>query len=133
MNYLTAEQVLFLHARLIAETGESQGVRYLNLLLSALGRPRASFEQRDLYPDITSKAAVLMDSLIRNHPFIDGNNRTGITAAAMFLHINGFKLDVSNIELEAFTMEVVQSQQSIDEISAWFQAHTVSEMIPREV
>lgn len=66
MNYLTAEQVLFLHGRLIAETGGSHGVRDLNMLLSAIGRPQASYDQRDLYPDITTKAAALKDSLIRN-------------------------------------------------------------------
>jgi len=125
MNYLTAEQVLFLHSRLIAETSGSHDVRDLNMLLSALGRPQASYDQRDLYPEITTKAAVLMDSLIRNHPFIDGNKRTGITSAAMFLYINGFRLDVSNLELESFTMGVPKSQHSLDEIAAWFQAHTV--------
>ena len=80
MNHLTAEQVLFMHSRLIAETGGSHGVRDLNMLLSALGRPQASYDQRDLYPEITTKGALLMDSLIRNHPFIDSNKRTGITA-----------------------------------------------------
>lgn len=114
-----------MHSRLIAETGGSHGVRDLNMLLSALGRPQASYDQRDLYPELTTKAAVLMDSLIRNHPFIDGNKRTGITSAAMFLYINGFRLDVSNLELESFTMGVAKSQHSLDEIAAWFQAHTV--------
>ena len=125
MIYLSAEQVLFLHARLIAETGGSHGVRDLKMLLSALGRPQASYDQSDLYPEITTKAAALMDSLIRNHPFIDGNKRTGITAAAMFYHINGFRLDVTNVELESFTLEVAQSKHSIDEIAAWFQMYTV--------
>ena len=77
MSCRTAEQVLFLHARLIAETGGSHGVRDLNMLLSALGRPRASYDQRDLFPEITTEAAVLLDSLIRNHPLIDGNKGTG--------------------------------------------------------
>jgi death-on-curing protein len=125
MIYLTAEQVLFLHARIIAETRGSQGVRDLKMLLSALGRLQASFEQRDLYPDLFTKAAVLMDSLIRNHPFVDGNKRTGITAAAMFLQMNGFGLEVGNLELESFTMEVAQSRQSIDEMAAWFQVHAI--------
>lgn len=66
-----------------------------------------------------------MDSLIRNHPFIDSVKRTGITAAAMFSHMNGFGLEISNDKLELFTLEAAQSQHSIDEIADWFQAHTV--------
>jgi len=64
-----------------------------------------------------------MDLLICNHPFIDGNKRTGITAAATFYRINGFRLDVTNVELEIFTLGVAQSKHSIDEIAAWFKAH----------
>ena len=71
MEYLTPEQILFLHARLIEETGGGEGVRDVGLLLSAIARPQASFDDKDLYPDIFSKAAALMDSLIRNHPFLD--------------------------------------------------------------
>jgi death-on-curing protein len=54
-------------------------------LLSALGRPQATFDGNDLYSDQFSKAASLMDSLIRNHPFVDGNKRTAITVAALFM------------------------------------------------
>ena len=60
MIYLSPEQLLFLHARLVDETGGSHGVRDLNMLLSALGRPQASYDNRDLYPDIYTKAAALM-------------------------------------------------------------------------
>lgn len=120
MIYLTPEQILFLHDRLVAETGGSHGVRDLNLLLSAVSRPRASFDDRDLYPDLFSKAAALMDSLTNNHPFVDGNKRTGIAAAALFLQANGYHLQVSNTELEKFTLEVARSQRKIEEIAAWF-------------
>ena len=88
MIYLSPEQLLFLHARLVDETGGSHGVRDLNMLLSALGRPQASYDKDDLYPDIYKKAAALMDSLIRNHPFLDGKERTGIAAAVIFLRMN---------------------------------------------
>lgn len=123
MRYLTAEQVLFLHARLVAETGGSHGVRDLGLLLSAIGRPQASFDDQDLYPDLFTKAGVLMDSLVRNHPFVDGNKRTGIAVAALFLRINGYRLDAGNVKLEKFTLETARSQHTTDEIAAWLQAH----------
>ncbi len=124
MNYLTAEQVLFIHARLVSETGGSHGVRDLSMLLSAIGRPQTSFDDQDLYPDLFSKAAALLDSLIRNHPFVDGNKRTGITAAALFLQVNGYWLTATNSALEKFTIEVAQAQQNVAEIAAWFQANT---------
>ena len=126
MIYLTAEQVLFLHARLVAETGGSHGVRDINMLLSALGRPQASFDDRDLYPALYHKAAALMDSLIRNHPFVDGNKRTGIASTALFLVINGYRLVASNADLEKFTIEVARSQHTLDEISTWLEAYARS-------
>jgi len=95
-HYLTPEQVLFLHSRLIAETGGGHGVRDLGMLLSALGRPQATFDEKDLYPDLFSKAAALMDSLVCNHPFVDGNKRTAITAAALFLGANGYRFVVES-------------------------------------
>jgi death-on-curing protein len=119
MNYLTAEQILFLHSRLVDETGGSHGVRELSLLLSAVGRPQASFGAQDLYPDVFFKAAALIDSLIRNHPFMDGNKRTGIAAAGVFLMRNGYRLCTSNAELEQLTLEVAQSNTTIQDIAGW--------------
>ncbi len=124
MNYLTVEQVLFLHARLIEETGGSHGVRDVPLLESAVARPRATFGGEDLYPDLATKAAALMDSLIRNHPFIDGNKRTGIAAAGLFLHQNGRRLTATNPELEAFTVYVAASGPNISEITEWLESHS---------
>ena len=123
MIYLTTEQVLFLHARLVAETSGSHGVRDLCLLLSAVGRPQVSFDNPDLYPDLFTKVAALMDSLVRNHPFVDGNKRTGIAAAAMFLRINGYRLIAKNEELEQYTLEEAQSLHSVEEMAGWFQTH----------
>jgi death-on-curing protein len=126
VNYLTVEQVLFLHARLIEETGGSHGVRDVALLESAVARPRATFGGEDLYPDLVTKAAALMDSLIRNHPFIDGNKRTGIAAAGLFLRQNGRRLIATNPELEAFTLYVAESGPNISEITEWLESHSTS-------
>lgn len=127
MRALTVEQVLFLHARLVEETGGAHGVRDLSLLESAVARPWATFGGRDLYPDLFSKAAALMDSLIHNHPFIDGNKRTGIAAAALFLRQNGHHLTATSEELEEFTLRVAESRPSIAEIAAWLHAHSLPE------
>jgi death-on-curing protein len=87
-------------------------------LISAVASP-ASFDDQDLYPDLFTKAAALMDSLIRNHPFLDGNKRTGIAAAALFLRINGYRLNAASTELQIFTLDVAQSRQALAEIATW--------------
>ncbi len=125
MNYLTPEQILFLHARLIEETGGSHGLRDLGLLESAAARPQATFGGQDLCPDLFSKAAALMDSLIHNYPFVDGNKRTGVTASALFLLHNSYRLTATNSELEVFTRRVADFRPGISEIADWLQIHTV--------
>ena len=120
MKYLTPQQVLFIHARLVAETGGEDGLRDLGLLESAVARPRATFDGRDLYEDVFDKAAALLESLILNHPFVDGNKRTAITSAALFLLRNGYQLVADNSELEQFTLSVVQKRLTLDAIASWF-------------
>ena len=119
-EYLSPEQVLFLHSRLISVIGGGHGVRDVGMLLSAKGRPQATFDEKDLYADIMQKAAALMDSLVRNHPFKDGNKRTAITASALLLRLNGYLLQVENREMVQFTLTCAQSQLSIVEVSDWF-------------
>lgn len=119
MKYLTPEQVLFIHARLIEETGGAHGVRDLGALLSALGRPRASFEGQDLYPSLEHKGAALMLSLIQNHPFVDGNKRTGVAALGLFLALNGHRLVADNADLVALALGVARSQYGLEDVVAW--------------
>ena len=124
MDYLTAKQIMFIHSRLIKETGGSQGIHDLSALLSAVGRPQGSLDNQDLYPDLFAKAAALLDSLIRNHPFVDGNKRAGMTAAALFLRRNGYQLKTSQKELVRITLGVAQSQLAIEEIAAWLEENS---------
>ena len=124
MRYLTAEQVLFIHSRLIDETGGSHGVRDLGLLQSAVSRPKATFGSENLYPDICHKAAALMESIIKNHLFIDGNKRTAITSAGIFLQINGYYLKTTQNELELFTIKVATGKISFENIVEWFKKYS---------
>jgi len=125
MIFLTPEQVLFIHSRLIAETGGSHGVRDLGLLESAIARPQTTFDNKELYPDLFTKAAVLMESLINNHPFVDGNKRTGVTASGLFLIINGWKLIASPEKLEACTLRVAAKGLEIKELAKWLRTNSV--------
>ena len=123
MKYLTAEQVLFIHSRLIDEIGGSHGIRDLGLLQSAVSRPMATFGGEDLYPDIFQKAAALMESLIKNHPFIDGNKRTAISSAGIFLRINGYNLETSQEELVDFTLNMATGKTSFTDAVKWFKRY----------
>ena len=125
IRYLLPEQVLFIHSRLIQSTGGAHGILDLSMLLSALGRPQATFDGNDLYGDLFSKATSLMDSLIRDHPFVDGNKRTAIAAAALFMQLNGYSLVVANEEMARFTLACAQSKVTLEEISAWMRQFCV--------
>lgn len=125
MTYLTPAQVLFIHSRLIAETGGAGGIRDLGLFAAAVARPQATFDGDDLYAGLYSKAAALMESLIRNHPFVDGNKRTGITAAGLFLRLNGYRLIATNDELETFTLGVARGETDLAGIVAWFERYSL--------
>lgn len=124
MRYLTPEQVLFIHSRLIDETGGSHGVRDLGLLQSASSRPKATLGNKDLYPDIFHKTAALMEALIKNHPFIDGNKRTAITSPGIFLRMNNYSLEATQEELEQFTIHMATGNISFHNAMKWFKKHS---------
>ncbi|MEW6417210.1 MAG: type II toxin-antitoxin system death-on-curing family toxin [Nitrospirota bacterium] len=127
MKYLTAEQVLFIYSRLIDETGGTHGIRDLGLLQSAVSRPQATFGGKELYPDVFHKAAALMESLIKNHPFVDGNKRTAITSASIFLLRNGYSLETSQKEFEQFTLKMATKKVSFDNAVKWFKENSVKQ------
>ncbi len=124
MEYLTIEEVLLMHARLIQRTGGSVGVRDMGLLQSALARPRATFEGQDLYPGLWNKAAALMESLIKNHPFVDGNKRSALTGVGLFLELNGYALTAGNEEVLEFTQRAAVGEVDLESMAAWLEAHS---------
>lgn len=127
-QYLTPEQVLFIHARVIGASGGEHGVRDLGLLAAAIARPQATFDQQELYPDNFSKAAALLESLVLNHPFVDGNKRTGIASAALFLRRNGWRMQAGNSDLARFTLRVADQHVPLREIADWLQDNCVREL-----
>ena len=129
MRYLTAEQVLFIHARLVAETGGMHGVRDVGLLRSAVDRPRATFDGRELYRGLFSKAAALLESLVGNHPFLEGNKRTAITAAGLFLLLNGYELNASQKAMESFTLDMALKKRDVRDAAEWFRNHSMRRRI----
>lgn len=119
MRYLTLNEVLHLHERLLAQTGGPSGVRDIAGLESALAQPRMTFDGTELYPAISEKAAALGFSIIQNHPFLDGNKRTGHAAMEIFLLLNGFEIQSSTDEQEKIVLLVASGAMSRKTFSDW--------------
>ena len=99
MIYLNQNQVLKLHKRIIKEFGGINGIRNEAFLESALANPLQTFTGQDLYPTILDKAIQLCYGIIKNHPFLDGNKRTGLHSLLILLNINGLKIEIAHDEL----------------------------------
>jgi death-on-curing family protein len=123
-NYLTLEEVLAIHFDQINRYGGSHGVRELNLLIAAISRPQATFGGFDLYSDVFSKASALLQSLVMNHPFVDGNKRTAIVSTARLLAINGYELKMARKDLINITLEVESKKKSIEGVASWLKKHS---------
>lgn len=123
-NFLKLEEVIAFHYDQIRRYGGSHGIRDLNFLISAVSRPQTSFAGEDLYTDVFAKAAALMHSLMLNHPFIDGNKRTGVVSGARFLFINKYRLKVEKIELVNVALNVESKKWDIEKLSSWLKKHS---------
>ena len=118
-EYLDVEDLFALACRL---PGEPPPVRDLGLLASAAARPAARAFGEVAYPDVWLKAAALLQSLVKNHPLIDGNRRLGWLATAVFLELNGVEsTSASNDYVRDFVMDVDDGQLSVAEIAQGLQ------------
>ena len=123
--YLSLEQVLIIHTDQIERYGGSHGLRDLGLLESAVFRPQSSFSDQDLYPTIFNKAAALLQSLLKNYPFLEGNKRTATASTLVFLEMNSYSLKVGNKDLVEFILKIEKSDSTLEQIASWLQDHSV--------
>ena len=113
---LTVYQVIAIHDSLIEATGGAHGLRDLNLLEAAIGRPHAGIRDDEFFPSIFDKAAALLHALITAHPFV----------AIYVLESHGWWLDTPQAELEDFAVFVALQKPEVSEIAEWLQAHSTS-------
>lgn len=125
MIYLYPKQIIYLHKKIISETGGSHGVRDKGLLESALYRPQATFWGQDLYSDVFSKTAALGHAIVKNHPFLDGNKRVGFEAMRLMLRLNGFDIKASINKKFNFIVGIAEGKWSEQNITDWLQKHSV--------
>ncbi|MCY3965439.1 MAG: type II toxin-antitoxin system death-on-curing family toxin [Acidobacteria bacterium] len=118
VQFLTLDELLALHERLIERFGGSAGVRDLGLAESALFRPKSGY-----YHDVVEMAAALFESLLMNHAFVDGNKRIAFFATDVFLRLNGWKLEVETREAYEFLVGGLEAGTlDRDALDEWLRA-----------
>jgi len=124
IQYLSVEQVLVIHEALIKRYGGSHGIYNQGLLESAIFRPQSIVFGQDAYPTLFEKCAVLGYSLIQNHPFVDGNKRTGFAVTHLMLLINGYDLISTTKEEVAMAEKVASGKMRESAIDQWFKKYS---------
>ena len=120
-DYLTVAEIYHMQHRLIDMFGGMHGVRDKGAVEAAVFRPQTGY-----YNDLSEEAAALLESLVNNHPFLDGNKRVGFAAAHTFLLLNGFDLDVSSMAAFAFVMKAITGGKfRFALLHEWISAHLV--------
>jgi len=126
MRFLTLIEVLELHRRIIEKSDGASGIRDVGLLESAIAQPRMTFGGEDLYPSLLEKAAALGFSIIMNHPFVDGNKRTGHAAVETFLVLNGMEINASVDEQERVVLAIASGELEREAFVEWLQLNTTA-------
>ena len=124
IRYLFIDEVMVIHDRMIKIFGGREDVHDFTMLHSATERCKATFGGRDLYQTIFDKASALVQSLILNHPFDDGNKRTAFASCSLFLYYNQCELEYSKSEAIKFTLDVDSHKLNFEQISLWLKKHT---------
>lgn len=124
-KYVSLDEILRLHFKLIEDYGGSHGVRNEGYLKSIVDAPKQAVFGEEQYPSVFEKAAVYLRNIMGDHPFIDGNKRTAVTVCGIFLMRNNKKLSAAPKVLEDFTVKVATEHLGIQEIAQWLE-HNVS-------
>ncbi len=126
---ISITEVEEIHKVLIEKFGGSLGIRDKTGLESALARPLQTFDSRELYPTVITKAAALIESILTNHPFVDGNKRTGYVLMRLFLITNGFDIAATQEEKYVFVIDIASGTTNFETILDWLSKHIVEKNI----
>ena len=119
MKFLSLSEVLEIHQDQITRYGGTTGIRDVDLLKSALGMPPATYSGEFLHTDVFEMAAAYLYHLVRNHPFLDGNKRTGAVAALVFLLLNGYECEAPEDDLAVLVLAVARGEFEKSEVTAF--------------
>jgi death-on-curing protein len=119
--WLRRDVILAVHDEQLAEHGGAHGLRDGGLLDSALARPQHLLSYGD--PDVSELAAAYGWGIARNHPFVDGNKRTALVAAELFLVLNGYELQADDADCVVTMLSVAVGEMAEDDFAAWIRGH----------
>lgn len=122
---ISEREVLEIHSVLIEQFGGSNGIRDQGLLDAALNRPYQTFDGQELYPTAVEKAAAILESIVKNHPFIDGNKRTGYVLARLILMEKQLDINANQEQKYQFVISVSTGGINFDQIKEWLEVHTL--------
>jgi len=126
MRYLSIDEILLLHEFQISKYGGSEGIRDIRLLESALFRPSTEFYGKELYKDIYEKAGILAIAIIANHPFLDGNKRTGIHAMLSMLEMNNISIKIDPHYLAEIALSLATKKIELEALVKILKDNTIS-------
>lgn len=129
--FLELAEIVAIHADQIERYGGTPGIRDVGLLQSAIAVPRSTFAGRLLHEDLCEMAAAYLFHVIRNHPFLDGNKRTALVAAIVFLAMNGVEIEVGERAIERIVRAVAESKAGKAAVAAFLRKHTTSRVLSR--
>lgn len=118
---ITLELIVGLHQILIKKYGGSPGIRDESALESAVNRPYQTFDGEELYKTSIEKAAAIIESIVKNHPFIDGNKRTGYVSMRILLRKDQKDIKAGEEEKYEFVMKIAAGESEFDEIKKWIE------------
>jgi death-on-curing protein len=123
--FLSLGEIIEIHRDQINRYGGMSGIRDIGLLKSALAMPSAGFGECYVHNDLFEMAAAYLFHIIRNHPFVDGNKRTGTVAAVIFLDINGIELNVNEQIFEEMVISVAEGKASKSSVANFFRNNSL--------
>ena len=124
--FLSLAEVLEIHRDQLERYGGHAGLRDLGLLQSALAVPAAAFGGRYLHGDLVEMAAAYLFHIVQNHPFIDGNKRTGMVAAIVFLSLNGIELRADETQLEQLVIDVAKGKAGKSSVADFLRKNSLT-------
>ena len=124
MTYPTADDIIKIHEGVLLKIGGSGGLRDAGALALCAERPHAAFGGADMYPTLFLKAAAAMETIARNHPFVDGNKRTAFMTALYILESNGYTTIFDQHDIKESTVRSVVEKTSIADIAAWLEKNS---------
>ena len=123
MIWISAEDVILIHSRVIEGSGGLDGLRDRDGLEAAVSAPMQTFDGKELYPTDLEKIARLGFGLASNHAFVDGNKRIGMYVMLTFLEVNGIRLDCTNNEIVEVGLAVASGAMDYDALLKWVRSH----------